>query len=178
MPLVYRQCRYSGEVLPTSEFTIDHWDCDKVCQAPPFGPKSTPVEESYSVRQEANITESFEETYNDEDRPAWQALFDFVDADQSGRVSAAELLKAFKEMIGEEPMRLITHQVAIRGNLTYDDFIRVMFENLDAKTRDVIKRLATSLSDERARIALRRSSSMRIDSPSGSPTGRRVSFGF
>ena len=96
----------------------------------------------------------------------------------SGRVSAAELLKAFKEMIGEEPMRLITHQVAIRGNLTYDDFIRVMFENLDAKTRDVIKRLATSLSDERARIALRRSSSMRIDSPSGSPTGRRVSFGF
>ena len=84
MPLVYRQCRYSGEVLPTSEFTIDHWDCDKVCQAPPFGPKSTPVEESYSVRQEANITESFEETYNDEDRPAWQALFDFVDADQSG----------------------------------------------------------------------------------------------
>ena len=39
MVLYYRMCRYSGDILPVSEFTIDEWDCDRVCQMNPYGPK-------------------------------------------------------------------------------------------------------------------------------------------
>ena len=42
MTQYYRQCRFSLDVLPVSDFTIDEWDCDRVCQQAPFGPKSVP----------------------------------------------------------------------------------------------------------------------------------------
>ena len=47
----YRMCRYSGDVLPVSEFTIDQFDCDRVCRQAPFGPKSAPKETSYTIRK-------------------------------------------------------------------------------------------------------------------------------
>ena len=39
MTQYYRMCRHSGDILPVREFTLDRWDCDKVYNIPPRGPK-------------------------------------------------------------------------------------------------------------------------------------------
>jgi hypothetical protein len=169
MTVVYRQCRYSGDILPVSEFTIDQWDCDEVCRAAPFGPKSAPQESSYSIRQGNDTTPTFDGGYDPADRPAWQALFDYIDTDASGDLSGDELVKALSAMIGDQAMSQIQRQVLMRGGLKYDDFIAVIHENLDCTMQDTIKRFATSLTSDNARGLLRQQSQAKINK-SGSPS--------
>lgn len=58
-------CRYSGEILPVAEFSIDQWDCDRVCRQHPYGPKSTPKETSYTIRrQNENETQVMQEGFS------------------------------------------------------------------------------------------------------------------
>eukprot|EP00667_Euglena_gracilis_P033757 EG_transcript_56135 len=98
----YRMCRYSGEILPVAEYSIDQWDCDRVCRQHPYGPKSTPKETSYTIRrQNENETQVMQEGFNSRDEPAWRALFNAIDADGSGQIGTYEMHTYLQRIAGQ-----------------------------------------------------------------------------
>eukprot|EP00669_Euglena_mutabilis_P010127 TRINITY_DN4909_c0_g1_i1.p1 TRINITY_DN4909_c0_g1~~TRINITY_DN4909_c0_g1_i1.p1 ORF type:complete len:267 (+),score=95.20 TRINITY_DN4909_c0_g1_i1:43-801(+) len=141
MPAYFRMCRFSGDVLPVSDFTIDQWDCDRVCRQDPFGPKSAPRDTSYTIRQKVkNETKVVQEGLNPHDEPAWRALFNLIDDDQSGYIGAYEMVNYLERIAGK-----FDWQDDGDGKMDFYEFVDAMTKRLPASTEMAVKMYAHSL---------------------------------
>jgi Ca2+-binding EF-hand superfamily protein len=156
-------CRYSGDILPVSEFTIDEWDCDRVCQMNPYGPKSIPKETSYTIRQDMdNKTEIVREGFNEHDAPAWRALFNQIDEDGSGSVTVSEIRHKLTRMVG--PFRWDDDG---DGKMDFTEFVEAMTTKLEPSTEMAIKMYAHSM--------LGHDLTKQTSNPTDAPPARRAS---
>eukprot|EP00669_Euglena_mutabilis_P012248 TRINITY_DN687_c0_g1_i2.p1 TRINITY_DN687_c0_g1~~TRINITY_DN687_c0_g1_i2.p1 ORF type:complete len:169 (-),score=54.92 TRINITY_DN687_c0_g1_i2:169-645(-) len=141
MPEYYRMCRYSNDILPVSEFTIDQWDCDRVCRQDPFGAKSTPRETSFTTRKPLqNATAVVQEGFNPRDEPAWRALFNLIDDDHSGYIGAFEMLNYLERAVGK-----FDWQDDGDGRMDFKEFVVAMTTRLPPSHEMAVKMYAHSL---------------------------------